>query len=319
MDSEDNASVRKSAWRRLLACFRFKFCGLFKRAPTKRVIYPRLELPDYDLHFEYNMNNKHRGIALIFSQENFKNKLTRRHGNDKDEKRLEAVLEEYNFDVKVCRDFSLKDILAELKRVAQMDHSDNDCLIITIMTHGEVGKIFSHDKHFTLDRVTSFFTDEACPSLKGKPRLFFIQACRGSKIDGGHQTKNVNHSRYNHKRKPKDSEHRSDTLPYGPEDDDEKINAEEFSYCPPNHADFLIVRSAYAGYYSLRNPDTGSWFIQALCQELEENGDKYDILNLLTHVNWSISERLSNRSNMKQILCISSMLTKILLFNIKKT
>ena len=39
----------------------------------------------------------------------------------------------------------------------------------------------------------------------------------------------------------------------------------EFDSRVPNNADFLIYRSTPEGYVSWRHPDTGSWFIQAIC------------------------------------------------------
>lgn len=86
---------------------------------------------------------------------------------------------------------------------------------------------------------------------------------------------------------------------------------------PPNHQDFLVVRSTMPNHLSFRNATTGSWFIQDLCSELEENGTTNDILELLTHVNLSISQRESVPFKNKQILCISSMLTKVLYLNVK--
>lgn len=337
MDTADNTNVHEKPWRCIIGFFR-SFLRLFKRSPPKskeRVSFPRLELPDYDLEFEYNMNHQHRGIALIFNHEFYQNnRRSRRKGTVEDRERLAAILDELNFDVRIFNDFRWDDMFAALKIgknginffgllsydlwiiVSLFDHSDNDCLVITIMTHGEVGKISSFDKEYTLTQITSFFTDEACPTLKGKPRIFFIQACRGEMKDKGHLTQNDNQSRYKLKRNSKDRDHRVDhSTPFTQEI---REGDEDLVHNPPNNPDFLIIRSAFPCHVSLRNPDTGSWFIQALCQELEENGTKYDILNLLTHVNWSISERISVGEKMKQILCISSMLTKILIFNYKE-
>lgn len=184
------------------------------------------------------------------------------------------------------------------------------------MTHGTEKKIYSYDKGYVLGQITSIFTDEACPSLKGKPRIFFVQACRGREEDIGHWTKNTNHSRYKHNRKPKDKDHWMDhASSFESLNSSESEGEEDILHQPPIYKDFLVVRSAYVGHYSLRNTTTGTWFIQDLCTELEENGPKHDILNLLTHVNWSVSERVSTGINLKQILCISTMLTKILKFD----
>lgn len=52
----------------------------------------------------------------------------------------------------------------------------------------------------------------------------------------------------------------------------------------PTLADLLVMYSTAEGYYSFRNPADGSWFIQALCEELQENPHE-DLLTILTGVN----------------------------------
>ena len=119
MDMTDSKVGHKRTWRCLMGFFRF----FFKRAPVKqeRKIYPRLELPDYDLEFEYNMNHKHRGIALIFNHEHYaKKELTQRKGTKEDEERLSTILNELNFDVKIFNDLSLERLIAELKTGEQI-------------------------------------------------------------------------------------------------------------------------------------------------------------------------------------------------------
>lgn len=195
-----------------------------------------------------------------------------------------------------------------------MDHTHNDCLLITVMTHGDFGTISSYDEDYTIMRITSHFTDEACPSLIGKPRIFFIQACRGNKLDSGHEIKIRRDLVYSTNRNDNHSQDSRDIQLFG----NGNAELEDFLHLPPNHEHFLVVRSTMPSYLSFRNTTKGSWFIQDLCLELEENGTKHDILNLLTHVNWKVSERESSGqliNKKKQILCISSMLTKILIFN----
>lgn len=198
-----------------------------------------------------------------------------------------------------------------------MDHTKSDCLLVTVLSHGEQGKIHSFDDDYRLEEIAEFFSDENCPSLKGKPRLFFIQACRGSLFDAGHRTTNKNNALYSINRPELRSADEID--PATPFQNIRREIEEDMVHNPPNHQDFLFVRSTMAGYYSFRNTTDGSWFIQDLCAELEENGTSQDILHILTHVNWRVSERLSVGTKIrdkKQIICISSMLTKILKLNV---
>lgn len=78
------------------------------------------------------------------------------------------------------------------------------------------------------------------------------------------------------------------------------------------------------GYYSWRNTVRGSWFIEALCKELEESAYKYDILTILTSVNRRVAidyeSYLPSDPEMherKQIPCFNSRLTRLVHFNKK--
>lgn len=66
-----------------------------------------------------------------------------------------------------------------------MDHAENDCLVISVTTHGILGNLAACDVLYDVNTLWAYFTDELCRTLCGKPRLFFIQACRGDKADNG--------------------------------------------------------------------------------------------------------------------------------------
>ncbi|KAK9728122.1 Caspase domain [Popillia japonica] len=90
------------------------------------------------------------------------------------------------------------------------------------------------------------------------------------------------------------------------------ITAEDVDCCPQS----IEMRSI--GFFSWRNTTRGSWFIQAVCDELAENGFTEDLLTLLTFVCKRVA--LDYESNtpdiphmhaQKQIPCITSMLTRL--------
>ena len=61
--------------------------------------------------------------------------------------------------------------------VAGEDHSDNDCVLIALMSHGDDGVLYAKDQQYKPERLWSHFTSDQCPTLAGKPKLFFIQVC----------------------------------------------------------------------------------------------------------------------------------------------
>ena len=59
---------------------------------------------------------------------------------------------------------------------------DMECVVLIIMSHGEKNDIYGTDGKLTkLKDMTDIFSSSQCPELKEKPRLVFVQACRGGK------------------------------------------------------------------------------------------------------------------------------------------
>jgi caspase 7 len=60
--------------------------------------------------------------------------------------------------------------------VANEDHSRSDCLVVAVLTHGDHrGDLYAKDKTYRVDELWFNFTADRCPSLAGKPKIFFIQ------------------------------------------------------------------------------------------------------------------------------------------------
>lgn len=244
---------------------------------------------DLNGHSEiYNMKHKRRGIALIFNHINFK-KMHSRAGGEKDSKELAQTLHYLGFDVRVYIDPPLKTISSTLKNAAAEDHTDADCLIVAAMSHGESGFLHTTDNVYPVDMLWTPFLGDRCPSLASKPKLFFIQACRGTQLDNGveiiHETDSTS------------------------------------NYSLPAYADIMVAYSTYDGFYSWRSPDNGSWFIQALCQELNENWKTRDLLRMMTAVvrrvaidHQSYVPHDESFHEKKQVPSIVSMLTRLVFF-----
>jgi len=60
--------------------------------------------------------------------------------------------------------------------VAKEDHSDADCLLVTVLTHGaESNLLAAYDFHYDVETLWLPFTADKCLSLAGKPKIFIIQ------------------------------------------------------------------------------------------------------------------------------------------------
>ncbi|KAL2725175.1 caspase-1 [Vespula squamosa] len=241
----------------------------------------------------YKMDHPKRGIAIIFNHEHFiVHNLKERAGTNTDCDNLKATLESLGFTIQAYENYTSKQIENVLQEVANIDHSTHDCLIVSVLSHGELGMLYAYDAPYKADSIWSYFTSDKCPTLAGKPKLFFIQACQGDKLDPGFNLKE-----------------RTET--------DSSVS----TFRIPNHADFLIAYSTIPGHYSWRNTTRGSWFIQALCMELREFGMRYDLLTLLTFVCQRVAIDYESNTpdnitmhQQKQIPCITSMLTRLVKF-----
>ncbi|KPP76042.1 caspase-7-like [Scleropages formosus] len=246
---------------------------------------------------QYKMSHPRVGKCIIINNKNFDERtgMNVRNGTDRDAGELSKCFKNLGFDVRVFNDQTCEKMERLLREVSQEDHSNSSCFACILLSHGEEGMIYGTDGAMPIKTMTSLFRGDMCKSLVGKPKLFFIQACRGSEFDDGIQTDSG---------PPNETE--TDANPR------HKI---------PVEADFLFAYSTVPGYYSWRNPGRGSWFVQALCNVLNEYGKQLEIMQILTRVNymvatsfesWSEDPRFSEK---KQIPCVVSMLTKELYFN----
>ncbi|XP_018307943.1 caspase-1 [Mycetomoellerius zeteki] len=207
----------------------------------------------------YNMNHKNRGKCIIFNHEDFSiSLLEKREGSAKDAARLQKTFGNLGFDVELHDDFTFSKIQDVLTRVSQLDHTDNDCLCVITLTHGLKKDIISaHDVMYESNELWKPFVANKCLTLAGKPKLFFIQACRGDESDDGVQLVGTRSLR-------------------GTETDSGP------TYSIPTHADFLLAHSSIEGFYTWRNPFEGTWYIQCLCDILDEYGTTMDLMSMLT-------------------------------------
>ncbi|XP_037531026.1 caspase-3b [Nematolebias whitei] len=234
----------------------------------------------------YNMEYPCIGTCLIINNKNFhrSTKMDFREGTDVDATSVQKTFKRLGYKISVFNDQSVEEMKRQMERVSQEDHSQSASFVCVLLSHGKEGVIYGTDGVVSIDTLIGYFKGYKCLSLVGKPKLFFIQACRGSAVDDGVTIET-------------DSVEEQTT---------EKI---------PVEADFLYAYSTAPGYFSWRNPLKGSWFIQSLCETLEIFKGELDLMQILTRVNNKVARHFKSFSNFpvsnkKQIPCIVSMLTK---------
>lgn len=240
--------------------------------------------------FRYSLDFPSMGQCIIINNKNFDRRtgMNTRNGTDVDAANAMKVFSSLGYKVKVHNDQTVKQMSQLLASAAAEDHSACASFVCVLLSHGDEGVFFGTDGSVELKYLTSLFRGDRCKSLVGKPKLFFIQACRGNDLDGGIET---------------DSAADSSTT---------KI---------PVEADFLYAFSTAPGYYSWRNTMSGSWFMQSLCEAISKYGKELELQHILTRVNHKVAVDFESVSNLpgfdakKQIPCIVSMLTKEMYFS----
>ncbi|KAM4551253.1 caspase-8 [Odontesthes bonariensis] len=227
----------------------------------------------------YSMSRIPRGLCVIINNETFFGpNLKNRQGTQEDEKTLTTVFKRFGFKVVVHKDLTADKIRHEIQRLSQRDFLRDDALVIAILSHGEVGCVFGSDENeVRLRELTEPFRSGGAPTLAGKPKLFFIQACQGN----GYQIGSLPC--------PPMAIQEEEEKPSRLEEDAGRVQGKTV----PWDADFLIGMATVSQFKSFRNTSTGSIYIQELCRQLTksaESTEKDDILTVLTRVNREVSK-----------------------------
>lgn len=194
----------------------------------------------------YKMGSKPKGYALVIVNQNFDNGIYEfRDGAGKDQQNLIALFSGLGYTVDDHFNKSSHEMRHILRKFADLPaHASVDSCIVAISSHGENSRIVGTDNEYIfMEDVLDMFNNEKCPKLKGKPKLFFIQACRGDKFDAGISNNNV-------------ADGKLKSLP------------NKFLLQPqqrsPSWTDMLIAHSTIPEHVALRNEKHGSWFIIAV-------------------------------------------------------
>ena len=230
-----------------------------------------------------------RGITLIINNKSFAyhpdhGKQSTRHGSEEDVSRVKTLFAALDFSVQTEQDLSKQQLLEKLSDVTyDQDHSAYDCFVLWLMSHGRSGEVFCSDGDtLSLETLETMFSE--CKTLRGKPKLFFIQACRGIGEDEGQL------------------EGEGDS----PDDEISSLNQANTSYestkvdsVIPTHSDFLYAYSTVDEYVSYRNKNEGSHFVRCFVEAFREHVAHDHILDILTVVNHKVSKIDTERPSSK--------------------
>ncbi|XP_072033490.1 uncharacterized protein [Amphiura filiformis] len=225
----------------------------------------------------YRMCHVPRGICLIINNEDFSDARARGHtqlfdreGSSQDRDKLDAIFRKFKFDIQHEVNLATTPMYDVLDSIRRKSHSSFDAFVCCILTHGKLGAVAGCEgQYLQIQDILSLFTAEKCPSLRGKPKIFFIQACQGQ---ASHLKHNICHD-----------------APGDPTSSLTGIGA-ALDKTLPNHADFLLGFATVPGHVSYRNTVLGSWYVSILVDKLERLHDSEDLMSILTEVNRKLSK-----------------------------
>ncbi|MBZ3878218.1 Caspase-9 [Sciurus carolinensis] len=233
------------------------------------------------------------GHCLIINNVSFSpaSGLGARSGSNVDCEKMQHRFRSLHFNVEVKCDLTAKAMVQALVQLARRDHRALDCCAVVILSHGcqashyqFPGAVYGTDgRSVSVERIVSIFNGTGCPSLGGKPKLFFIQACGGEQKDHGFMVAHASGDRVS------GSNPEPDAVPFreGPRTSDQLDAVSSL----PTPSDILVSYSTFPGFVSWRDTSSGSWYIETLDGVLERWAHSEDLQSLLLRVANSVSER----------------------------
>ena len=204
-----------------------------------------------------------RGLCLLINNVKFEINLATRTGSEIDAFKLTKLFQDFLlFQVQLENDVTISKLRCILSDLQHEDHSDYSAFAMVFLSHGDNGGVVycSDGNAITIKEISSHFSATRCPSLYGKPKLFFIQACRGQQSN---QVVQLLHP-----------QPRIDTSTY----------ISHFTSPAPDLADFLFSFATIEDFAAMRDLQDGSWYINELVRIIRERARREDLSSILTKV-----------------------------------
>lgn len=257
----------------------------------------------------YPMDSRPRGPVFILN--NFVGDAGSqcRRGSNLDVGRLDAAFKGLHFVVQpIERNLTaenMKTCCEDWAKLANRDFSKADCLVVIIMAHGiRFGHLLGVDcrKFVQLADLISPFHGDKSPTLIGKPKIFIVQACRGSEKcvavrDPGAREMSTPPG---YQREPSDED-----ICVAAVNNNERFEDNVNSGLLPRNADTLVAFSSSEGEKSFRSESDGSLYIRELTEVLkltEAAGEKRRFLDIITEVQGRVSNLISEDENGERVV-----------------
>ncbi|KAM9352733.1 caspase-2 [Symphorus nematophorus] len=241
----------------------------------------------------YRMSSSPRGFALVISNVTFDPHsapdLDPRKGGEVDDEVLRKVFTELDYLVTVHRDLTAQGMRTCIENFCRRtDHRTVDSCVVCLLSHGVEGAIYGTDGQLLqLDWVFEAFDNAHCPLLQNKPKMFFIQACRGEEMDCGVEQIDGPARTCSPSCEQRDAGREGQ----GDADSRQRGDMGRPRIKLPQRSDMICGFASLKGTAAMRNTKRGSWFIQELNTALRLHARDTHLADILVQVNGRIKER----------------------------
>ena len=209
---------------------------------------------------------QNHGIALIITNINWQKdtKFKDRPGAEDHEKRLSETFKKLGYNVVLKRNFTgqkMKDCLSSIAEF--LITFEHDSFVCCISSHGDASSVVGVDGALVqVGDLAKIVNGRGCSQLNGKPKMFFIQACRGKEA--------------------------SDPVPIdiggsGATDEDALKDSGKRSL--PSEADFFFGFSTCQDKVAVR-----SAYIKVLCDTFNDHASHMSLYDMMVLVNDKVSQ-----------------------------
>ena len=198
-----------------------------------------------------------------------------------DKASLSSTLGYLGYAVEMYNNLTAAEITRKMKTIADRDHMAYDSFICCIIGCGTEEGVYGCDGEVApLQEVVASLKGSSCPTLVGKPKIFFFQLDQGDAVDEGAQTlvKSL-----------------ETDAPTG-----ETV---------PSEADFFFVYAAVTGY-QVYSDNLGSYFIRTLTDVITEKAQLLHLADMLTEVSHRMAQMASKGGTGLQLPQVVSQLRK---------
>ena len=222
------------------------------------------------------MNIRPHGRALIINNVKYPNNP--RYGSDRDKEALQKALKTLGYAVESVDDLpTAVDIIPAIVEHANKD-ANADSFICCILAHGKEGAIQGLDgstvKIADVARALVDSNNSCQKYLHQKPKIFFIQACQGRDLP---QSSTI-------------TDCLEDVPPL-----DSSLQVETTDTATPSlprDSDFFYGFASSFETRATRNTESGSSYIQELCDVLQSYYKDEDLVTMVTRVHYQEAEKV---------------------------